>query len=205
MRILNELETAPMPFEEEERRHTRRLLIGLLCALLLAGLLFTIILVLRKRHGRELASEAASATNVKLPPKVEVYVDGAMPKDKDTILGGTVHNISKEAIQNLAVELELKRRGGGGLERKTVPLDEPNLLPDAVGHYSLVESAKDYTTAKFLGVVAGEKREAVPYKTFPGVPRPMATPVPDKTIVTKRPAPSGGDFGNTPDRPVRVP
>ena len=37
MQILNQLETEPIPIEEEEKRHGRRLLIGLLCALLLTG------------------------------------------------------------------------------------------------------------------------------------------------------------------------
>jgi len=37
MQILNQLETQPIPIEEEEKRHSRRLLVGLTCALLLTG------------------------------------------------------------------------------------------------------------------------------------------------------------------------
>jgi len=205
MQTLNELETAPIPLEEEEQRHTRRLLAGLLFALLLTGLVFGGYLLLRKRHGGEVAS-AAAAANTKLPPKVEIYVDQAMLKDKDTILGGTIHNISKEPLHGLAVELELKRRDGAGLETKAVPLDEANLLPDASAHYSLTLSAKDYLTARLLGVVAGEKREAVGYKVLDGLPRPLATPVPGKTVTVQRPkSRNGGGFLNSPDRPERVP
>lgn len=207
MRILNELETAPIPIEEEEQRHNRRLLAGVLCALILTGLVVAGYLFLRKRHGGEVASSVPAAS-VKLPPKVEVFVDQAMPKDKDTVLGGTVHNISKDTLGNLGVELELKRRGGGNvLETRVVLLDDPNLLPDASGHYSLVLSAKDYLTAKFLGVVAGDKHEPVPYKTRDGRERPTPTPVPDKTIIVNRPGGRARDGGflNSPDKPERVP
>ncbi|MDX6559613.1 MAG: hypothetical protein QOF72_2662, partial [Blastocatellia bacterium] len=34
MQILNQLEAEPISFEEDEKRHGRRLLIGVLCALL---------------------------------------------------------------------------------------------------------------------------------------------------------------------------
>ena len=37
MQILNQLETEPIPIEEEEKRHARRLLVGVLCALILTG------------------------------------------------------------------------------------------------------------------------------------------------------------------------
>ena len=38
MQLLNELEAEPLQMEEEEKRHTRRLLVGLLCALVIAGI-----------------------------------------------------------------------------------------------------------------------------------------------------------------------
>jgi hypothetical protein len=37
MNILNQLEAQPIPLDEEEKRRTQRLLIGLLCAVLLTG------------------------------------------------------------------------------------------------------------------------------------------------------------------------
>jgi hypothetical protein len=55
MQTLNQLETEPLPIEEEESRHTRRLLVGTLCALLLTGSVCGGYLFLRKRHERQIA------------------------------------------------------------------------------------------------------------------------------------------------------
>jgi len=215
MQILKELETAPIPIEEEERRHTRRLVAGVLCALLVAGLLLGGYLYLRKRHGGEVATEPRP--KVAVPPKLEIFVDEATLKDKETLLGGTVHNISKEPFRNLVIELELKRRivadnkgkpvipQGGLMETRAVPVDVPELAPDARGRYAITLSAKDYSTARVLRVIAGDNRAEVPFKTLAGTPRPLETPLPGKTIIVNRPAPRGEQFINSPDKPVRIP
>jgi hypothetical protein len=105
MQILNQLETEPIPIEEEERRHTRRLLIGILCALVLTGSVLGGYLFLRKRHERQVAAAAAAEKVEKATPKVEVLVDEATTEGKKSLLGGTVHNISNESLRNVAVEL----------------------------------------------------------------------------------------------------
>jgi hypothetical protein len=216
MQILKELETAPIPIEEEERRHTRRLIAGVLCALIIAGLLLGGYLYVRKRLGGASTSAASAKAKVARPPKVEIFVDEATLKDKDTLLGGTVHNISNETYRNLMIELELQRRlvfdkgkfvepPGGRVETKAVPLEVSELGPGASARYAITLSAKDYITASLVRVVAGDNHAEVPFKTLPGTPRPLETPVPGKTIVVKRPVPSGEQFINTPDKPERVP
>src|SRR5512139_3649847 len=120
MQILNQLETEPIPIEEEERRHTRRLVIGVLCALVLTGSVLGGYLYLRKRHERQVAAAAAAETLKKTTPKVEVIVDDAMIEGKKSVLGGTIHNISGETLHNVAVELQLRKRSGGGLETRVV-------------------------------------------------------------------------------------
>ncbi|HBB96620.1 MAG TPA: hypothetical protein DC054_14645, partial [Blastocatellia bacterium] len=60
MQILNQLETEPIPIEEEEQRHTRRLLVGFLCALILTGSVLGGYLFLRKRHEGQVAAAAAA-------------------------------------------------------------------------------------------------------------------------------------------------
>src|SRR3954463_10834152 len=77
MQTLNQLETEPLPIEEEESRHTRRLLVGVLCALLLTGSVCGGYLFLRKRHERQVAATAAAAKIEKEKAKVEVAVDEA--------------------------------------------------------------------------------------------------------------------------------
>jgi len=112
MQILNQLETEPIPIAEEEKRHSRRLVIGFLCALLLTGAVFGGYLYLLKRHERQVAAQQA-LENQKKVTRVEVFVDEATVNGKTTLLAGTIHNISSEPLHNVAVELQLRRRTGG--------------------------------------------------------------------------------------------
>ena len=205
MQILNQLETEPIPIEEEERRHTRRLFVGILCALLLTGIVLGGFLFLRKRHERQVAAAVAAEKTKKATPKVEVFVDDATLDGKKTVLGGTIHNISNEPLRNLSVELQLRRRVGGGTETRAITPDQTELAPDGKARYSVELLAQDYMTAQLLRIVAGDNRNEVPFKTLPGAPRPpMETPA-AKTIILKRPAPKGDEFINTPKNPGRVP
>ena len=204
MQILNQLETEPIPIEEEERRHTRRLLVGVLCALLLTGAVLGGYLYLRKRHERQVAA-AAEVEIKKKAPKVEVFVDEATVNGKTTLLGGTIHNISGEPLHNLAVELQLRRRAGSGTEIRAVAPDTTELAPDAKTRYSLELAVQDYISVTFLRVVGGDNRAQIPFKALPGVPRPPMDPPASKTVIVSRPAPKGEQFINTPNTPGRVP
>ena len=204
MQILNELETEPIPIEEEEKRHSRRLLVGLLCALLLTGTVLGGYIYLRKRHERQVAA-TVEADNKKKAPKVEVFVDDATVNGKTTLLGGTIHNISNESLHNLGVELQLRRRVGSGVETRAVTPDKTDLSPDGRSHYSLELPAQDYISVTFLRVIAGDNRADVAFKALPGTPRPPMDPPASKTVVVGRPAPKGEEFINTPNNPGRVP
>src|SRR6266853_5361437 len=137
MQILNELETEPIPIEEEEKRHSRRLLVGLTCALLLTGTVLGGFVYLIKRHERQVAAATEVENKKKAAPKVEVFVDEATVTGKTTVLGGTIHNISKEPLHNLAIELQLRRRVGGGVETRAVSPDNTELAPDGKARYTL--------------------------------------------------------------------
>jgi hypothetical protein len=204
MQILNQLETEPIPIEEEEKRHSRRLLIGLLCALLLTGTVLGGYIYLRKRHERQVAA-AVEADDKKKAPQVEVFVDDATVNGKTTLLGGTIHNISNEPLHNLAVELQLRRRVGSGVETRAVTPDKTDLPPDGKSHYSLELPAQDYISVTFLHVIAGDNRAQIPFKALPGTPRPPMDPPASKTVVVGRPAAKGEEFINTPNTPGRIP
>jgi hypothetical protein len=204
MQILNQLETEPIPIEEEEKRHSRRLLVGLLCALLLTGTVLGGYLYLRRRHERQVAA-TVEADNKKKAPKVEVFVDDATVNGKTTLLGGTIHNISNEPLHNLGVELQLRRRVGSGVETRAVTPDTTDLPPDGKAHYGVELPVQDYISVTFLRVVAGDNRAQIPFKALPGVPRPPMDPPASKTVVVGRPAPKGEEFINTPNSPGRVP
>jgi len=204
MQILNQLETEPIPIEEEEKRHGRRLLIGLLCALILTGTVLGGYLYLRKRHERQVA--AANAIEIrKRAPKVEVFVDDATVNGKTTVLSGTLHNISTEPLHNLAVELQLRKRLGSGIETRVVTADPKELPPDGKARYSIDLPVQDYISATFFRVISGNERADVAFKALPGEARPPLDAPASKSVIVKRPAPRGEEFINTPNTPGRVP
>ena len=205
MEILNQLETEPIPLDEEEKRHTRRLLIGVLCALVLTGLVFGGYIYLRKRHERQVAA-AESVEVRKNAPKVEVLVDDAVVKGKTTTLSGTVHNISSETLPNIAVEIQLRRRAGSGIETRAVPVDPGELPPDGRARYGVDVPTQDYSAATFLRVVGGNDRAPVAFKAMPGNAAPPMQSPPSKTIIVDKPRSGKPDeFINTPNNPGRVP
>jgi hypothetical protein len=207
MQILNQLETEPIPIEEEERRHTRRLIVGILCALILTGSVLGGYIYLRKRHERQVAAAEAAAlqNNRKLPPKVEVLVDDAVTNGGKSVLAGTVHNISSEALHNIAVELQLRKRTGGGVETRVVTPDSTELPPDGRARYQVEVPVRDYVSATFLRVVGGGDRAGIPFKAMPGAPRPATEAPAPRTIVVGRPAPKDGEFLNSEKNPQKVP
>ena len=205
MQILNQLETNPIPIEEEEKRHSRRLLVGMLCALILTGTVLGGYLYLRKRHERQLAAAAVELDIKRKTPQVEVFVDDATVNGKTSLLGGTIHNISGGPLHNLAVELQLRRRVGGGIETRAVTPETTELAPDGRTRYSLELPSQDFISVTFLGVVGGDARAKIPFKALPGAPRPPMDAPGSKTVIVSRPAPKGEEFINTPSNPGRVP
>jgi hypothetical protein len=205
MDILNQLETQPIPIDEEEKRRSKRFLVGILCAFILTGALFGGWFILRKRHERQVAA-AAELEVKKNAARVLVSVDDPVVNGKTTTLSGTVQNISSEPLTNLAVELQLRRRVGGGVDLRAVVLESPDLAPNATSPYSLQVQTQDYITSTFLRVLGGNDRTAIAAKAQRGTPRPPMDPPPSKTVVVDKPRSNSRDeFINTPNNPGRVP
>jgi|SRR5215472_12789451 hypothetical protein len=205
MQTLNQLETEPLPIEEEEQRHTRRLLVGILCALVLTGVVLGGYVYLLKRHERQVAAAAAAEKVEKEKPKVEVAVDEANTQGKKSVLSGTIHNISNQTLSNVAVELQLRRRSGGAVETRVVTPEQTELAPDARTRYQVELPVQDYVSATFSRVLTGDAHVATAFKAFPGAERPpLPSPAP-KTVVVGRPAPRDGEFLNSEQNPARVP
>jgi len=205
MQILNQLETEPIPIEEEEQRHTRRLIIGFLCALILTGSVLGGYLYLRKRHEGQVAAAAAAEKIEKEKPRVEVLVDEATIDGKKSVLSGMIHNISNETLRNVAVELQLRRRTGSTVETRTVMPQVTELAADAKTRYSLEVSVQDYSSATFSRVLASDAHLAIAFKALPGAERPPLPAPASKTIVVSRPAPRSDEFSTTEKNPGRVP
>src|SRR5262249_24524764 len=202
------LDTESVPLEEEEEnRHTRRLLVGVLCALVLTGSVFGGYLYLRKRHERQVAEAAALETRKKASPKVGVFFDDETINGKTSVLGGTIHNISGETLKNVAVELQLRKRTGAGLETRVVTPEQTELAPDGKTRYSVEVAVQDYISATFSKVLAGDNRLAIGFKALPGAAPPAIDSPAPKTIVVGRPSPRGGgeEFLNSEKNPGKVP
>ena len=184
------------------------LLLGVVTALLVTGLLFSGYSVLRKRHQQQTLSTAQvedpKPNEPKGPIKAQVFVDEALLKGDQTILGGTVRNISTENLTSLSVDLELVRRRGGQIEKTSAPVEPTQLLPQQEGRYSLQLRSADYRGAKLVGLRSSQNSSQLAYAAVPGQKR-QPEKIETKTIIVSRPKPGKGDFLNTPDTPGRVP
>lgn len=194
--------------EEEKASSGYRIAVGLLCALLLTATVFGGYMYLRKRHAGETAARALAETapsKPAVPAKAQIFVDDAMPKGGQTIIGGTVENISGEPLSGLSVEIDLRKRKNGASDIKDVPLEPRDLAPAQQGRYSFTIVSQDYSSARVLGLKSASLQAQIPFKTLPGAERPLEKPPEGKTITVSKPRGRGGEFLNTPDNPTRVP
>jgi hypothetical protein len=195
-------------FEQQRGELTSKLLAGA-CALAVAAILVAGYLYLRKRHAIQNAAvpapvENVSATAPKGPAKLHVLLDDPLLKGSETLIGGTVKNISQEELSNITVELELRRRKDGNVEQKSLLLEPSLLRPDEDGRYSIKLLAQEYGGVRLLGLRSGPDSALLAYTSGPGLKRPLER-TESKTIIVQRPAPKGDEFINTPDNPGRVP
>jgi hypothetical protein len=169
-------------------------------------------LVLRKRHAEKLRAEqqAAQAQEAKPAPTplLQLFVDDAMLKGSQAVLGGTILNISGEKLTDLSVELELKRRKDGGSETRTLTVEPRELSPQEQGRYTLSVPSGDYRETRVLHIRSGNSGAGeIAFKMLPGAQRPPEKP-PETKVTIVKPSPKRGkgeEFINTPDTPVKIP
>jgi hypothetical protein len=202
------LETISADATTDDGTSRGRSFLAAICALLIASMVVAGYFYLRKRHAQQtlLAAQAEQGppTELKGPPKLQIFVDEAMSKGDQTLVGGTVRNISNESLSSLTVNLELIRRKGPTTEKALVQVQPSQLAPQEEGHYSLSLRSADYGSVKLLGLKGGAASLALAYISAPGQKRP-AEKVEAKTIIVKRPSTPNNGFLNTPDNPSRVP
>ena len=138
-------------------------------------------------------------------PGANIYVDEAMLSKPYAIIGGTVENTSGEKLENLSVSIELRRREGGGTERREVAVQPASLAPGERGKYSLKVLSDEWGSSRVLGLRGGEREVA--FKSLPGAKRPPERPGGNVVIVNTAPRKKskGDEFINTPDTPISVP
>jgi hypothetical protein len=183
--------------------------IAILFAIALTAALLIGYMALRRRHAERLRSEeAAQNPPVKpaLPTKVQLFVDDAMIKGSQVVIGGLLYNVSQENLSNLEVELELKRRKDGRSEKRTLTVDPRDLAPNEQGRYALSVPSGEYRESRVVNIRSGSRLEEVGFKSVPGAQRPPERTPSGKTIIVKNPSRGKEEeFINTPDSPQSVP
>jgi hypothetical protein len=199
------------PFHPEEalareKETSRRMWLGVVCAVALSAILLVGYGYFRKRHAKQVLENSAVPVVdnglPKGPPVAHVLIDEPSLQKGMTTLGGTVKNISQRELTGLSVALELIRRKDGAAEQKNIPLEPSNLQPHQEALYSLRISAQEYGSIRFVGVKADPQSTLIAATTAPGKKRPLERLEP-RTVVGKK---SGrpGEFINTPDNPGRI-
>jgi len=140
-------------------------------------------------------------------PEANIFIDDAMLSGPYAIIGGTVENVGSERLENLSVEIELRRRDDGSTERREVAVEPGDLDPGKRGKYSLKVLSDEWGSSRVLSLRGGAARRDVAFKAEPGAKRPPQRPGPNVIIVKtpSRKKSNGEEFINTPDTPVRVP
>jgi hypothetical protein len=194
----------------EEKRSTSRTLVAAVCAFAVTFMVFAGYAYLRKRTAEQrLASVAvqtpATSDTPKGPAKAHILVDEALLKGGQTIIGGTVRNISSEKLNGLRVALELRRRKDGTLEQTLAAVEPQELEPSEEGRYLIKLPAQQYISVRLAGLKAGTDSALLAYTTAAGQKRPLERTEPKVVIVPRSGSSRGDGFLNSPDNPARVP
>lgn len=196
--------------EGKRGRSSLTKIISVVLALAISAALLIGFMVWRKRH-EELVGVAPQAqakqSRPALPTKLQVYMDEAVRKGPQALIGGTVHNISGENLSNLSLEIELTNRKDSGTDVRVLKVEPGDLAPDQKGRYSLAVTG-DYSSVKIVHIKSGPNSDEIGFKKAAGAPRPVErAPETTRTIIVNRPsAPKQGEeFINTPDNPSKIP
>jgi uncharacterized iron-regulated membrane protein len=179
-------------------------MLAAISALVITALIFVGYAYLRKRQVQSIASAQQAATaQPKAPPQALILVDEALLQGSNTLLGGTVRNISNGRLSGLSIELELKRRKDGTSEKKLVPVSPADIDAQQEGRYSIQLKAQEYGSAKVIALHDGAQA-TLPYTLAQGDKRPPER-LESKTIKVDKPGGKRSEFLNSPDNPARVP
>jgi hypothetical protein len=140
-------------------------------------------------------------------PEANIFVDEAMLSRPYAIIGGAVENIGGQRLEKLSVEIELRRRADGAVERRAVAVVPEDLEPGRQGKFSIKVLSEEWSGSRVVRLRSGARQGEVAFKPQPGAKRPPEKIKPNVVIV-KTPTQKksdGSDFINTPDTPYKVP
>lgn len=207
---INESANEPHLFEGGETAPSKWIKFGAIaCALAVAATLLIGYRLLRARQLERVraAQQATQAAKIAAPPEAQILEDEARLKGSDALITGTIRNISDKRLEELSVEMELKRRTAQATERRQINVEPTSLDPGAEGRYSLSLRSSEWSGARVLSLNSARRPETIAFKSAVGARRqperlPQGSP---KIVVVPRPRQKGEEFINTPDNPTRIP
>lgn len=213
MNTLGSLNKTGQDFERpdvEQKRRPLPAIAAIVCLAIVGLLALSYFLFFRQPvqnpAGQEQQAKAASAAT---STEAQIFEDEPTLKDTQAVVGGTVRNISQQPLDNLSLELELKRRADGSTEVRSVDVKPNNLAPGEEGKYSLALPRQEFSGTQIKHLKSASRPAFIVFKTSPGARRPRELPTEPPTRTVNVPAPkprsNGEEFINTPDAPTRVP
>lgn len=171
--------------------------------------LFTFLLLAGCQKGPDASHQKAAQPTPASKPETQahVFVDDPMLAKPYAIIGGSVQNVSKERLEKLSVEVELRRRADSGVETRLVKVEPFDLEPGQQGKFTLKVLSEEWSSSRVVNLKSGESSQEVAFKSMPGAKRPPER-MKDTITIVKTPSKkkSGSDdFINTPDTPYSVP
>jgi hypothetical protein len=209
-RGINESADEPHLFEAGETAPSKWIKFGAIaCALAVAAALLVGYRFLRARQLERVraAQQATQAAKIVAPPEAQIFEDEARLKGSDALITGTIRNISDKKLEELTVEMELKRRTAQATERRQISVEPDSLDPGAEGRYTLSLRSSEWSGARVVSLNSARRPETIAFKSAVGARRqperlPQGSP---KIVVVPRPKTKGEEFINTPDNPTRIP
>lgn len=212
MNSLRSLNSGDQDFQHPDLEQKRRplVLIAVAVSLLTAAILaigyFFIFYPTAQNPVEEQNAKSAVPT---VATEAQIFEDEPVLKDSQVVISGKVRNISRESLNDLSLELELKRRSDSSLEVRSIEIEPNDLAPGGEGKYALVLPRKEFSGTQIKHLKSAARSTLIAFKTAPGTPRPKELPPepPTRTVIIQRPSPrsKGEEFINTPDTPTRVP
>lgn len=179
-------------------------LIAVIGALMLTAALGVGYFELRSRQAKVTASLYADPSGKAQPvPMVQVTVNEAVPKGAQTVIYGTVNNISGSSLVDVVLVFQLQSRSGTSTGTKEAQVEPSSLDSDKQGRFQFTLATHDWSSARLVKVLTGPERNETAYRDALGAPRPVEPPpASEKVVIGQR---SGrAQFLNSPDNPVVI-
>jgi len=180
---------------------------AVVCAALLTVVLLLGYVTLRRRQQGQFKAEAQARieTTKSVPPMAQIKENEARLKGPEAVISGMVSNISSEKLEDLVLEVELRKRSSGGTEIRQVKVTPTTLNPGEDGRYSFKIVSRDWASSTILRLHSRSRQTDLAFVSIVGEKRPTERlPQNTKVVTVPRPKSSEDGFINSSDDPVVI-